>query len=404
MGYKGLIEKKQIRKLMASGKLKDVTDIQDLLKDQFKEIIEEMLEGELEEELGYSKYDYKNKETKNSRNGKRSKKVRSNYGEIELEIPRDREGDYEPIIVKKNSRDVSSIDDQILSMYSKGMTVRDIQEHLSSLYGIEVTSGLISQVTNKIIPVIREWQQRPLQEVYVHVVMDAIHYKVRQDGRIVNKAVYIVIGIDTDGYRDILGMWVGENESARFWLKILGDLKERGVEDILIASVDGLEGFSKAISATYPQTKVQRCIVHVIRNSTRHLSYRDRRNFTKDLKLVYTAIDEAAALDALEELDKKWGEKYHLAIKPWRENWDDISTMFEYPGEIRRLIYTTNAIESFNRQLRKVTKSKTIFPTNDSLLKMLYLASMDITKKWSKRIKNWALIINQLSIIFEGRF
>ena len=404
MGYKGLIEKKQIRKLMASGKLKDVTDIQDLLKDQFKEIIEEMLEGELEEELGYSKYDYKNKETKNSRNGKRSKKVRSNYGEIELEIPRDREGDYEPIIVKKNSRDVSSIDDQILSMYSKGMTVRDIQEHLSSLYGIEVTSGLISQVTNKIIPVIREWQQRPLQEVYVHVVMDAIHYKVRQDGRIVNKAVYIVIGIDTDGYRDILGMWVGENESARFWLKILGDLKERGVEDILIASVDGLEGFSKAISATYPQTKVQRCIVHVIRNSTRHLSYRDRRNFTRDLKLVYTAIDEAAALDALEELDKKWGKKYYMAIKPWRENWDDISTMFEYPWEIRRLIYTTNAIESFNRQLRKVTKSKTIFPTNDSLLKMLYLASMDITKKWSKRIKNWALIINQLSIIFEGRF
>ena len=404
MGYKGLIEKKKIRKLMASGKLKDVTDIQELLKDQFKEIIEEMLEGELEEELGYSRYDYKNKATKNSRNGKRSKKVRSNYGEIELEIPRDRDGDYEPIIVKKNSRDVSSIDDQILSMYSKGMTVRDIQEHLDSLYGIEVTPGLISQVTNKIIPVIREWQQRPLQEVYVHVVMDAIHYKVRQDGRIVNKAVYIVIGIDTDGYRDILGMWVGENESARFWLKILGDLKERGVEDILIASVDGLEGFSKAISATYPETKVQRCIVHVIRNSTRHLSYRDRRNFTKDLKSVYTAIDEVAALDALEELDKKWGEKYHMAIKPWRENWDDISTMFEYPGEIRRLIYTTNAIESFNRQLRKVTKSKTIFPTNDSLLKMLYLASMDITKKWSKRIKNWALIINQLSIIFEGRF
>jgi transposase-like protein len=403
MSKKKLIDKQTIRELMKDGQLKDVNDIQSLLKEQLKDIMQEMLEAELDHELGYSKYDYKNKETTNSRNGSRSKKVRSDYGEVELEVPRDRNGEFEPVIVKKNQRDISSIDDQVISMYSKGMTVRDIQEHLHNLYGLDVSPTMISQITDKIIPIIKEWQHRPLQEVYVHLVMDAIHYKVRQDGRIVNKAVYIVIGVTLDGLKEVVGMWVGENETSKFWLKVLTDLQQRGVKDILIVSIDGLNGFKEAIQAVYPEAKIQRCIVHMIRNSTRYLSWKDRKTFTMDLKPVYQAINEEAALMALDELEAKWGEKYYIAVKPWRDNWDEIATMFEYPAEIRRLIYTTNAIESFNRQLRKVTKSKSSFPTDDSLLKILYLAMMDITKKWTMRIKDWGKIINQLAIHFKGR-
>lgn len=403
MSKKKLIDKQTIRELMKDGQLKDVNDIQSLLKEQLKDIMQEMLEAELDHELGYSKYDYKNKETTNSRNGSRSKKVRSDYGEVELEVPRDRNGEFEPVIVKKNQRDISSIDDQVISMYSKGMTVRDIQEHLHNLYGLDVSPTMISQITDKIMPIIKEWQHRPLQEVYVHLVMDAIHYKVRQDGRIVNKAVYIVIGVTLDGLKEVVGMWVGENETSKFWLKVLTDLQQRGVKDILIVSIDGLNGFKEAIQAVYPDAKIQRCIVHMIRNSTRYLSWKDRKTFAMDLKPVYQAINEEVALMALDELEAKWGEKYYIAVKPWRDNWDEIATMFEYPAEIRRLIYTTNAIESFNRQLRKVTKSKSSFPTDDSLLKILYLAMMDITKKWTMRIKDWGKIINQLAIHFKGR-
>ena len=398
-----LLDKKEVRKLMKSGKLKDISDVQNLLKEQFKDLIEEMLEGEIEHELGYSKYDYKNKETTNSRNGRRSKTVVSDYGEIDISVPRDRAGEFEPQIVKKNQKDVSSIDDQVLSMYAKGMSVRDIQDHLNNLYGIDVSPTMISSITDKILPVIREWQYRPLERVYAHLILDAIHYKVRQDGKIVNKAVYIVLGINLDGFKEVLGMWVGENESSKFWLKVLSDLKNRGVEDILIASIDGLIGFSDAIRVTFPNTEIQRCIVHVIRNSTTYLSYKDRKAFINDLKPVYKAIDETQALEALQILEDKWGHKYSIAIKPWRDHWDEIATMFKYPEEIRRLIYTTNAIESFNRQLRKVTKSKSIFPTDESLLKMLYLAQVDITKKWTQRVRSWATIIGQLSIYFEGR-
>ncbi len=404
MSFKGLIDKSKVRELMKEGKFKDISDIQSLLKEQFKDLIEEMLEAELDHELGYSKYDFKNKDTENARNGKRSKKVRSDYGEIEIEVPRDRGGEFEPTIVRKNQRDVSSIDDQVISMYAKGMTVLDIQNHLENLYGIDVSPTMISQITDKIMPIIKEWQQRPLKSIYAHVVMDAIHYKVRQDGKILNKAVYIIIGIDLDGMKDVIGMWIGENESSKFWLKVLSDMQHRGVEDILIASIDGLIGFKEAIEATFPNTQVQRCIVHMIRNSTKYLSFKDRKAFVKDLNPVYTAIDEEAALNALDALDQKWGEKYYIAIKPWRNNWNEVATMFKYPKEVRKLIYTTNAIESFNRQLRKVTKSKSIFPTDDSLLKMLYLSMIDITKKWTIRTRDWAKIIGQLSIHFEGRF
>ncbi|QRN84670.1 IS256 family transposase [Clostridia bacterium] len=403
MAQKKLIDKQLIRELMKEGELKDVKDIQSLLKAQFKDIMQEMLEAELDHELGYSKYDYKNKDTTNSRNGIRSKKVRSDYGEMEIDIPRDRNGDFEPVIIKKNQRDVSSIDDQVISMYAKGMTVRDIQDHLHNLYGIDVSPTMISQITEKILPVIKEWQQRPLQEVYAHLIMDAIHYKVRQDGKIVNKAVYIILGIDLDGKKDVVGMWVGENETSKFWLKVLTDLQHRGVKDVLIVSIDGLNGFKEAIQAVYPDTRIQRCIVHMIRNSTKYLSWKDRKAFVNDLKPIYKAINEDSALNALQDLEDKWGEKYYIAVKPWKDNWDEVATMFEYPAEIRRMIYTTNAIESFNRQLRKVTKSKSVFPTDDALLKMLYLAMIDITKKWTMRTRDWGKIINQLAIHFEGR-
>lgn len=403
MEKRKLINKEVLNELMKEGKLKDVKDIQNLLKEQFKDVISEMLQAEMDNHLGYTKYDYKNKNTNNSRNGNRKKKIKTDYGEMEVEIPRDRFGEHEPIVIKKNQRDVSGIEDQVLGMYSMGMSTRDIQNHLNNIYGIEVSPSLISQITDRIMPIIKEWQRRPLQRMYVHLVLDAMHYKVRQEGKIVNKAVYIIIGTDIDGMKEILGMWIGEQESSKFRLKVLTDIQNRGVEEILIASIDGLNGFKEAIKTVFIDAKVQRCIVHMIRNSTKYLSYKDRRSFINDLKPVYKAINEESALDALNLLEEKWGEKYYIAIKPWRDNWEEISVMFEYPEEIRRLIYTTNSIESFNRQLRKVTKTKSVFPNDDSLMKILYLSMMNIIKKWNQRVRNWAGILGQLSIIFGDR-
>ena len=369
----------------------------------FGETIQRMLEAELENELGYSKYNYKDKKTSNCRNGYSKKDVQTDMGEVQLQVPRDRKGEFEPVVVKKHQNDVSSIEDQVLSMYAKGMSVRDIQTHLSDIYGVEASPALISNITDKIMPVIRDWQSRPLQEVYAVLFLDAIHYKVRQEGQIVNKAAYMIIGIDLDGQKDVLGMWIGESESAKFWLNILNELKNRGVKDILITSVDNLSGFSEAISACFPKTQIQKCIVHQIRNSTRYVSYQDLKKFTTDLKPIYKAISEEKALEELDRFEEKWGKKYPLAIKSWRSNWTELATFFRYPAEIRKIIYTTNIIESYHRQLRKVTKPKSVFPTDDSLLKILYLITVDITKKWTGRIQNWGLILAQFSIYFEDR-
>lgn len=398
-----LFDKKVLRELMAKGELKDAKDISRILKEEFGEIIEEMLEAELEEELGYTKYDYKNKNTSNSRNGKRSKKVRTDYGELEIDVPRDRENEFEPKVVKKNQKDISGIEDQILGMYAKGMTVRDIQNHIENIYGFEASPTLISRITDKILPLAKQWQNRPLESLYCHVVMDAVHYKVRQDGKIANKAAYVAIGTNLDGMKDVLGIWIGTNESSKFWLKVVSEIKNRGVEDILIASIDGLIGFSDAIKAIFPNTQIQRCIIHQIRNSTKYLSYKDRKEFCKDLKLIYQAVTEEQALTQLDDLDTKWGDRYQIAIRSWRNNWEELSTFFKYPPAIRTMIYTTNALESYNRQLRKVTKSKSVFPTDESLFKMLYLATMDIQKKWTKRYRGWAQILSQLAIFFEER-
>jgi len=398
-----LSRKELIKEFIRENNLKTVKDVQDALKDMFAETLQGMLEAEMDNHLGYSKYDYKNKQTSNSRNGKSKKKVTSDLGEFELEVPRDRDSEFEPQVVKKRQTDVSSIEDQIIGMYAKGMTTRDIIAHLESIYGIDASPTLISNITNKILPLVQEWQNRPLESIYPIVFLDAIHYKVRQDSKVVNKAAYIIIGVNMDGMKDVLGIWIGENESAKYWLTVLNELRNRGVKDILIASVDGLTGFSDAIKAVFPKTEIQRCIIHQIRNSTRYVSYKDLKEFTRDLKSIYTAVNEEKALIELDEFDKKWGDKYAIAIKSWRNNWDELSTLFKYPQEIRTLIYTTNAMESYNRQLRKVTKSRAIFPTDESLLKMLYLATMDITKKWSQSIRNWSMVLAQLSIYFEDR-
>lgn len=399
----GFFTDDQIKQLIREKNLKTAADVQNVLKEMFGETLQKMLEAELENELGYSKYDYRNKKTDNCRNGHSSKKVRSDLGDIELDIPRDRKGEFEPSVVKKHQNDVSGIEDQVISMYAKGMTVRDIQSHLKNIYGIDASPTLISNITDKIIPVIREWQSRPLQEIYTMVFLDAIHYKVRQDGQVVNKASYMVIGIDLEGQKDVLGIWIGEHESAKFWLNVLNELKNRGVKDILLISVDNLTGISEAIAACFPKTQIQKCIVHQIRNSTKYVSYKDLKKFTSDLKPVYQATTEEEGLEMLDRFEEKWGDKYPLAIKSWRRNWSEIATFFRYPKEIRKIIYTTNIIEGYHRQLRKVSKSKSVFPNDEALMKTLYLATIDFTQKWTMRIPNWGMILAQFSIYFEDR-
>lgn len=384
--------------------IKSGNDVNSIMRDMMSVLLEGVLDEELNEELGYSKYDYRNKETDNSRNGHSRKTMRTSYGDMDIAIPRDRKGEYEPQLIPKYQNTVTQdMEEKIISMYAKGMTTGDIEAHLKELYDLDISDSTISRITDKIMPLVKEWQERPLQEIYAVVYMDAIHYHVRSEGRIVKRAVYIALGIDMDGKKDVIGMYVGENEGAKFWLSIINGLKNRGVQDILIACVDGLNGFPQAIEAVYPKTEIQQCIIHQIRNTTNYVSYKDLKKLMADLKMVYAAPDEAVALEELESFGEKWNSKYPKIYKSWSERWATLSTYFKYPNEVRKLIYTTNAIEGFNRQLRKVTKSKTVFPSDDSLLKMLYLATMDITKKWTGRRRDWSQIRAQLEIYFEER-
>lgn len=396
-------EKSLMRQLIEERGIRDMDGVHALVKELTAGLIQECMDAELEEELGYSRYDYKNKQTDNSRNGSYKKTVSSSQGEIDLKVPRDRNGDYEPQIVKKHQMDVSEIEDKILFLYSQGTSTRDIERTMQEMYGIEVDATRVSKITDKILPVIREWQNRPLESVYAMVMLDAIHYKVREDGIVVKKAVYIGIGTDLEGKKDVLGIWIGATESAKYWLSVLNGLKSRGVNDILIVSVDGLTGFSEAIAAAYPRTEIQRCIIHQIRSSTRYVSYKDIKAFTAALKPIYKAPTEELALEALDELESAWGGKYPASIKSWRDHWDELATMFKYPEQIRRIIYTTNAIENFNRQLRKVTKTKSAFVSDDALLKQLYLVTMQVTDKWTMPIKDWGGILMQLMIFFGDR-
>ena len=383
---------------------KNGTDVNSIMRDMMSIILEGTLDAEMDEELGYSKYDYRNKDTENSRNGYSKKTMHTSYGDMDINVPRDRKGEFEPQVVKKYQNTVTQdMEEKILSMYARGMPTSDTESHMRELYDIDVSDTTISRITDKVLPLIKEWQERPLEEVYAVVFMDAIHYHVRSEGRIVKRAVYIAIGINMAGIKDVLGMYVGENESAKFWLSIMNGLKNRGVEDILITCVDGLTGFPQAIEAVYPNAEIQQCIIHQIRNSTKYVSYKDLKKLMADLKTVYSAPDEKTAVTNLEEFGKKWDSKYPQIHKSWSERWPTLATYFKYPEAVRRLIYTTNTIEGFNRQLRKVTKSKTVFPSDDSLLKMLYLAMMDITKKWTGHRQDWGQIHAQLEIFFEER-
>ena len=394
----------KIRELLHMSNITSMDDIQNLFKETIAEFIEDGLETELDDELGYSRYDYRNKNTENSRNVHSNKTLRTSFGDVEVAVPRDRKGEFEPHLLKKNQTSISQdIEEKILSMYAKGMTTSDIEAHIQDIYGVDVSDTTVSRITDKILPVAKEWQQRPLEAVYAVVFLDAIHYHIRSEGHIVKKAVYIAIGIDLDGHKDVLGMWVGENESAKYWATVLNSLRNRGIEDIFIACTDNLCGFSTAIEAVFPKTEIQNCIIHQIRNSSKYVSYKDLKALMADLKAVYAAVDEDAALMALDTFSEHWDKKYPTISQSWRANWANLSTYFKFPQELRRLIYTTNAIEGFNRQLRKVTKAKSVFPTDESLFKMLYLAMMDITKKWTGRRQDWSMIHAQLAVYFEDR-
>ena len=397
------IDNEVFKTLIEDYNIKDTNDIKDMLKDLLSGTIQTMLEAEIEHELGYVKHSMKDKITSNARNGHSKKTVRSEYGNIDLDIPRDRNAEFEPQIIPKYQREITGIEGQILSLYAKGMSNRDIEDHLNNLYGIDVSPSMISKITDKIIPEIREWQSRQLEDVYPIVFMDAIHYSVRKDGVVVKKAVYLAIGIDKRGRKEVLGFWIGENESSKYWLNVLNELKNRGVQDILIMSVDNLKGFSEAISSVFPKTEIQKCVVHQIRNSIRYISYKDTREFTSDLKEMYNAPTLEQAEFKLDELEEKWGKKYMAVINSWRSNWNELTTYFKYDTKIRKLIYTTNPIESLNRQLRKYTKTKSLYPTDEALMKSVYLSLKEATKKWTGRIPGWGEIYSQLSIYFEGR-
>ena len=376
---------------------KDAQDVQEMLKDLLGETLQGMLEAEMDDHLGYSKYDYKNKETDDSRNGYSPKTVTSSIGSIDLDVPRDRKGDFEPQVVKKHQTDISNIEDQVLSMYAKGMTTRDISSHLRDVYGVEASAEMISHMTDRILPIAKEWQNRPLERKYAIVFMDAVHFHVREDNRTVKKAVYVAIGVKLNGKREVLGMWIGGNESAKYWLGVLNEIKNRGVEDIMIVSVDGLTGFGDAIHAVFPKAEIQRCIVHMIRNSIKYIPSKDYKAFTAQLRKVYGASSLKAAEAEFERFKQAWGQ-YPGAIDVWVRNWQHVEQLFNYGSAVRKVMYTTNAIEAVNSSFRKVTK-KGSFPSEDAVMKALYLRVTELYKKWNDRpVPNWAMVRNQLSM------
>jgi len=383
-------------------------DVQDILKEMFAPVLQGMLEGEMDDHLGYRKHQRTAEEEdqepgSNSRNGHSPKTVTTSYGDVEIDIPRDRNGELEPQVVKKCQKDVSDIEGKIISMYAKGMSTRDISSHMQDIYGIEASAEMISRITDRVLPEARSWQSRPLESKYVVMFMDAIHYHVKQDAAVIRKAVYIAIGIRLDGVKEVLGMYIGGNESAKYWVGVLNDLKSRGMQDVLVACVDGLTGIGDAIGSVFPQTDVQRCIIHQIRSSTRFVVTKDLKPFMRDLKPVYKASTQDEAWESLLAFEQAWGRKYPACIKSWKDNWNELTSFFSYPVELRKLIYTTNAIEGFNRQLRKVTKTRTVFPADDALFKLLFLAMTDITAKWTGKPYNWNMIISQLLIKYPER-
>ena len=397
-----------MKEYVNSQKFNSTTEIMKAIKEMFREVIQAVMEGELDQELGYEKSQRESKgtvesEPKNYRNGYSQKTVKTQLGEVDINVPRDRNGKYEPQIIGKYNRNADGMEEKILSLYACGMSQRDIAEQIKSLYGVEISPELVSKISEKIMPEVAAWQNRPLATCYPFVFLDAIHYKVKENHQYVTKAAYVVLGINMDGNKDILGVWIGEHESSKFWLSVLNDLKSRGVLSVFLFCVDGLKGFTEAIVAVYPEANVQRCIIHQIRSSTRFVGYKDIKQLMADLKQIYNAVTEAEALDKLMEFKEKWGRQYPSCVKSWEENWDVLSTFFAYPPEIRKIIYTTNIIEGLNRQFRQITNGKPSFTNDDSLRKMLYLASKKIVEHWTVRCRNWDRVLCYLSIMFPDR-
>lgn len=390
-----------ISSLIQEYDIQSAEDIQEALKDLLGGTIENMLKAELDNHLGYEPYE--RSESSNSRNGNKPKMVRSKYGQLEIDVPQDRDGSFEPHIVKKRQKDISQIEEKIISMYAKGLSTRQISDQIDEIYGFEISEGMVSDITDRLLPQIHDWQQRPLDEVYPIVFIDAVHFSVR-DNHIVKKlAAYIVLGISADGKKEVLSIQIGENESSKYWLAILNELKNRGVKDILILCADGLTGIKESISVAFPNTEYQRCIVHQVRNTLKHVSDKDKKSFAKDLKSIYHASNEEQGHSIMLEVAEKWHSYYPNAMKSWSVNWDAICPIFKFSSDVRKVIYTTNSIESLNSSYRRLNRQRSVFPSDVALLKALYLATFEATKKWTLPVRNWGKVYGELSIMYEGR-
>ena len=394
-------KKNIIAGLLQEYDIQSAQDIEAALKDLLGGTIQSMLEAELDNHLGYDNYERSS--NTDYRNGTKPKILRSSYGEIPIDVPQDRDGDFEPRIVQKRKKDISGIEQKIIAMYAKGLSTRQISEQIEDIYGFDISEGMVSDITDKLLPEIEEWQKRPLSDVYPIVFIDAVHFSVR-DERVVKKlAAYVILGVNADGIKEVLGIYIGENESSKYWLGVLNELKNRGVKDILVLCADGLTGIKESIAAAFPNTEYQRCIVHQIRNTLKFVADKDKKEFSKDLKSIYQAANEEIGYQNMIEVSKKWEKHYPNSMKSWQQNWDAIVPMFKFSADVRKVIYTTNAIESLNSTYRRLNRQRSVFPSDTALLKALYLATYEATKKWSKPLRNWGKVYGELSIMYEGR-
>lgn len=394
-------KKNIIHALLTEYDIKSAEDIQEALKDLLGGTIQNMLESEMTEHIGHQTYE--RSDGSNYRNGKKSKNIQSKYGAFSINVPQDRESSFEPKIVAKRQKGISDIEDKIIAMYAKGMSVRQISEQIEDIYGFEVSEGLVSDITDKLLPVIEQWQKRPLEEVYPIVFIDAVHFSVKNNNIISKLAAYVLLAINSSGRKEVLGIYVGETESSKYWLNVLNELKNRGVKDILIICADGLSGIKEAISAAFPKAEYQRCIVHMVRNTLKYVSHKDKKEFAGDLKGIYHAASEDQAIEVLEEVVAKWQSRYPNAMKTWQVNWDVVIPIFKFSKDVRSAIYTTNAIESLNSTFKRLNRQRSVFPSDTALLKALYLATFEASKKWTMPIRNWGQIYGELSIMYEGR-
>lgn len=394
-------KKNIIAALLQEYDIQSAEDIQDALKDLLGGTIQSMLEAEMDQHLGYEPYE--RTDSTNARNGRKPKSIRSKYGEMEIDVPQDRESSFEPQIVKKRQKDISGIEEKIIAMYARGLTTRQISEQVEDIYGFEVSEGLVSDITNKLLPEIDEWQQRPLSSVYPIVFIDAVHFSVRENNVIRKLAAYIILGIDEEGKKEVLSIHVGQTESSKYWLSVLNELKNRGVKDILILCADGLTGIKESIAVAFPNTEYQRCIVHQVRNTLKYVADKDKKEFAADLKTIYHAPSEEIGHERMINITDKWQNRYPNAMKSWSANWDVISPIFKFSADVRKVIYTTNAIESLNSTYRRLNRQRSVFPSDTALLKALYLATFEATKKWTMSLRNWGKVYGELSLMYEGR-